>query len=137
MKKSQVSTELVFFVGFAFVLLLVYLVISYNYLDFTIKRGDIVSAINLLEEVRNEINLASRVENGYIRYYTLPSKINKKDYTLNIENREININFEGVDYARLLSTKVTDDNNFKAGSTIMIKKMNNEVSIICTSNCIL
>src|SRR3990167_10800153 len=100
MKKSQVSTEFMFFVAAGFVLLAVYLLISYNYLNLTLKRGDINSAINLLEELRNEINLASRVENGYTRKYILPSNINKQNYTLTISEREINVKFNDVDYAK-------------------------------------
>ena len=132
MKKSQVSTEFMFFVAAGFVLLAVYLLISYNYLDLTLKRRDINSAINLLEELRNEINLASRVENGYTRKYVLPSNINKQNYTLAIPNngREINIKFNGVDYARLLATQVTVVGSAPIpGDTIIIKKENEEVKI--------
>ena len=132
MKKSQVSTEFMFFVGAGFVLLAVYLLISYNYLDLTLKRRDINSAINLLEELRNEINLASRVENGYTRKYVLPSNINKQNYTLAIPNngREINIKFNGVDYARLLATQVTVVGSAPIpGDTIIIKKENDLVKI--------
>ena len=130
MKKSQVSTEFMFFVGAGFILLLVYLVISYNYLDLTLKRRDIISAINLLEELRNEINTAARVENNYIRYYTLPNKISNQDYTLIINNREIDINFNGVDYARLLATEVDIIGAApNPGDTIIIKKEGNRVTI--------
>src|SRR3989344_5059495 len=130
MKKSQVSTEFMFFVGAGFVLLAVYLLISYNYLDLTLKRRDINSAINLLEELRNEINLASRVENGYTRKYVLPSNINKQNYTITISGREINVKFNDVDYARLLATQVTVVGSAPIpGDIIIIKKENEEVKI--------
>ena len=135
MKKSQVSIEFMFFVGMAFVLLAAYLVITYNYLDLTFKRSDIVNSLDLLEQLRNEINLASRLENGYTRIFVLPSKINKKDYTLSLNNREINIKFNNVDYARLLSTKVNVDKKttgelfFSPGDIIFITKVNNQVYI--------
>ena len=130
MKKSQVSTEFMFFVAAGFVLLAVYLLISYNYLNLTLKRGDINSAINLLEELRNEINLASRVENGYTRKYILPSNINKQNYTLTISEREINVKFNDVDYAKLLATQVTVFGSAPIpGDIIIIKKENEEVKI--------
>lgn len=140
MKKSQVSTEFMFFVGAAFVLLVAYLIISYNYLNLTFKRRDIMSSLNLLEEIRNEINLASRVENGYYRIITLPNKINKQDYALSLGNRELNINFNGIDYARLLSTSVSLDKNnagglfFLPGDKIFITKINNVVYVDKTCN---
>ena len=130
MKKSQVSTEFMFFVGAAFVLLIAYLIISYSYLNLTFKRQDIVSATNLLEELRNELNLAARVENGYNRIITLPKQISKRDYTMNINNREINIKFDEVDYVRLLATKVIVNGIPPVpGDTILIKKENNQVTI--------
>lgn len=130
MKKSQVSTEFMFFVGAAFVLLIAYLIISYSYLNLTFKRQDIVSATNLLEELRNELNLAARVENGYNRIITLPKQISKRDYTININNREVNIKFDEVDYVRLLATKVTVTGTAPApGDIILIKKENNQVTI--------
>ena len=142
MKKSQVSIEFVFFVGAAFVLLLIYLIISYNYLDLTFKRKDILSSIDILEILRNEINLASRVENSYVRIITIPSKINNQEYNLGINNREINVNFQGVDYARLLATnasldrKSTGELYIKPGDKIFIAKVNEAVYIdkTCTSN---
>ena len=97
---------------------------------------DIVTANNLLEELRNEFNLASRVENGYVRIITLPNKINKKDYALNINNkRELNINFLGVDYTRLLATEVTINGNAPSpGDIILIKKINDQVTICVQGN---
>ena len=139
MKKSQVSTEFMFFVSAGFVLLAVYLVISYYYLDLTLERKNIISALDLLEELRNEFNLASRVENGYTRIITLPSKISQEDYDIDIDNRALDINFKGVDYARLLSTSVKVDkiNNelyFNPGDEIFITKVNNEVYVDLTCN---
>jgi len=129
-----------FFVGMAFILLAAYLVISYNYLDLTFKRSDIVNSLDLLEQLRSEINLASRLENGYTRIFSLPGKINKKDYILSLNNREISIKFNEVDYARLLSTKVDVDKNttgelfFSPGDIIFITKINNQVYIDKTCN---
>ncbi len=134
MKKSQVSTEFVFFVGAAFVLFAVYLLISYNYLNLTLKRKDVISSVGLLEELRNEINLASRVDNGYNRIITLPPKINKRDYNISFNGRDLAIKFSNIDYARSLSTVVKVDKNgsglyFSPGSKIFMTKINNEVYI--------
>ena len=140
MKKSQVSTEFMFFVSAGFVLLAVYLLISYNYLNLTLKRKDIISSIDLLESLRNEINLASRVENNYVRIISLPSNIDRQDYSLDINDRALSINFNGIDYARLLATNVNVDkdlNNklyFNPGDQIFITKINNEVYVAKTCN---
>lgn len=137
MKKSQVSTEFMFFVSAGFVLLAVYLIIAYNYLNLTLERRDIISALDLLEELRNEFNLASRIENGYTRIITLPSDINNEQYDIDIDNRALNINFKDIDYARLLATSVNVDKNnnelyFNPGDEIFITKINNEVYVDLT-----
>ncbi len=137
MKKGQVSTEFIFFVAAAFILLTVYLVISYNYFNLTFKRRDTIAGTDLLESLRNEINIASRVENGYTKILTLPNKINKQEYSLNLKgtgNRELSINFNKVDYAKLMATNVNVDKNgdslyFSPGNEIFITKINNKVYI--------
>ncbi|MEK6932933.1 MAG: hypothetical protein AABW56_04035 [Nanoarchaeota archaeon] len=135
MKKSQVSTEFMFFVGMGFVLLAAYLVISYNYLNLTFERRDIITSLDTLEQIRNEINLAGRVENGYTRIVNIPPNINRQGYSLGIRNREIVVRFKNVDYARLLSTHVNLDTYtngslyFAPGNKIFITKVNDEVYI--------
>ena len=72
MKKSQVGIEFIYFVGIAVVILLIYLVLSSNYLSFASSRKDILLTQNLLEEIRNEVNLEGRVEDGYSKQINLP-----------------------------------------------------------------
>ena len=140
MKKSQVSTEFMFFVAMGFVLLAAYLVISYNYLNLTFERRDIITSLDTLEQIRNEINLAGRVENGYTRIVNIPPNINRQSYSLAIRNREIVVRFKDVDYARLLSTRVNIDTYsngslyFAPGNKIFITKVNDEVYIDKTCN---
>ena len=91
MKKSQASLEFLYFVGAALFILIIYLFITSNYFSITAVRKDNIAAQNLLETVRNEINLAGRVENGYSRKIILPNDINLQNYTINIQGREIYI----------------------------------------------
>ena len=132
MKKSQVGIEFLYFVGIAIVILLIYLGLSSTYLSLTTARKDKLTAINLLEQIRNEVNLAGRVENGYSRTIKLPTKINGANYNLKIEGREINIEFPVGEntYARILSTDVNNQPiTFISGNSYEIKKENQEVTI--------
>jgi hypothetical protein len=133
MKKGQFGIEFIYFVGIAMVILLIYLILTSTYLSGTLFRRDKIESKNLLEKIRNEINIAGRVENGYLREIVLPKKINNKDYSLTLKSREIYIrypiNSQDV-YARLLSTDVSNQPIlFFPGSSYYIIKNNNEVII--------
>lgn len=129
MKKSQVSTEFLFFVGIAMVILMIYLFISSNYFDVIAKRKDNIAAQNLLEQIRNEINLAARVENGYIREIALPVTINGKNYTIGLQGREVYINFQGNAFSKLLATDVDVEGVLSSGNDLTITKFNDEVEV--------
>ncbi|MEK6862740.1 MAG: hypothetical protein AABW57_01085 [Nanoarchaeota archaeon] len=130
MKKAQVGIEFLYFVGAAITILIIYLALSSNYLSFTSSRKDMLSTQNLLEEIRNEVNLAGRVEDGYSRTIKLPVKINSEDYSMNIAVREIYITIKGKDYSRLLSTDVSNQPlTLIPGNSYTIKKENSQVTI--------
>ncbi|AJF63067.1 MAG: hypothetical protein QT11_C0001G0941 [archaeon GW2011_AR20] len=137
MKKSQIGIEFLYFVGVAVVILLIYLVMSSGYFSFAVSRRDTLTAQNLLEQTRNEINLAGRVENGYSRIIKLPNELNGKNYLMKIEGREIYIEFplgSGTQYARILSTDVSNQPiNFEPGISYNLKKNNDQVTITLVS----
>ncbi|MBU2633876.1 MAG: hypothetical protein KJ674_01385 [Nanoarchaeota archaeon] len=136
MKKSQVSTEFMVFVGMSIVLLMVYMVIANNFLNIAYTQQEITSAQDLAKILKNEINLASRVENGYIKEFQLPPEIDNKDYFIDIppSAREIEISYkdsiytEGADFTEMLSTEV-DSDPLISGNTILIQKIDNDVII--------
>ena len=133
MKKSQVGIEFLYFVGVAVVILLIYLALFSGYFSFAASRRDTLTAQNLLEQIRNEVNLAGRVENGYSRIIKFPNELNGKSYSMKIEGREIYIEFplgSGTQYARILSTDVNNQPiNFESGSSYNIKKNDEQVTI--------
>jgi len=136
MKKSQVATEFLFFVGVAVVVLMIYLAISFNYLNFTLKREEEKDAQGLVDTIRNEINLAARVENGYVREVNLPNDLNGKSYDINISGRSVVVNFEGADYIGLLATDVNFIGGLDPGNVFTLIKENDEVFIPCSGTII-
>lgn len=128
MKKSQSSTEFMIFIGIAIIILMSYFAITNNYLNLIYKQKDIISGQDLAKQIKNEINLASRIENNYERTFTLPSMVGNNDYIVNIEGREINVKIEGLDYVELLSTDV-DAITFNPKDTVIIQKMNDKVIV--------
>lgn len=122
MKKGQAATEFLFFVGIAIIVLMIYSAIAFNYLGLTFKRGESIEAQNLVDTIKNEINLAARVENGYNRDVNLPNTINGKDYTIEIEPRTVVVTFEGNDYVSMLATDVVVTGSLIPGNTFILEK---------------
>ena len=123
-KKSQASLEFLAFLGIALVILIVFTVINLTYLNNNLKQRETTSAQDLTKFVKNEINLASRVEPGYVRIVNLPATLDNKDYILasslpgltcsssspSLTSREVLICFTRdnprKDYTESLATKV-------------------------------
>ena len=129
MRKSQVGIEFLYFVSIALILLLVYLSLSSTYLSFATSKSDYLAAQNLLEQMRNEVNLAGRVEDGYSRTVKLPNNLNGKPYTIFISSKEISINFGGNDYSKVFSTDIVVSGSIQPGAILFIEKINEQVSI--------
>tara|TARA_Y100000034_G_scaffold129475_1_gene186018 strand:- start:5601 stop:5996 length:396 start_codon:yes stop_codon:yes gene_type:complete len=129
MKKSQSSTEFMVFIGIAIIILLSYFAIAHNYLNLTFKQKEIISGQDLAKEIKNEINLAARVENGYKRTFFLPQKIGDKIYQINIDEREVEITIEDINYVELIATNIANAPDLSPGDTIEITKSAGVVSI--------
>ena len=131
--KSQSSTEFMIFIGIAIIILMSYFAIAHNYLNQTYKQKDIISGQDLAKQIRNEINLASRVEDGYVRTFTLPAKIGNKDFTVHLEGREVVVAITGEDnqYVELLTTNIDGDDepDFGPGDEITIEKNSGQITI--------
>tara|TARA_Y100000310_G_C20649522_1_gene798573 strand:- start:694 stop:1122 length:429 start_codon:yes stop_codon:yes gene_type:complete len=124
-KRSQSSTEFMVFIGIAIIIMGAYLAVAHNYLNLTYKQRDIISGQDLAKQIKNEINIASRVEDGYTRTLTLPSQIGNKQYTLSTSGREVIVKLEGVDYVELLTININeniDEDSFEQGEIIKITK---------------
>ena len=128
--KSQSSTEFMIFIGIAIIILLSYFAIAHNYLELTYKQKDIISGQDFAKQIKNEINIASRVEDGYQRTFTLPNKIGNKEFTLHVEGREVvvTISEDNSDYVELLSANINTE-TFNPGDTIIITKIDGNVNI--------
>ncbi len=108
-KKSQSSIEFLIFLGVALIILIVFSIINLTYLNFNLKQRESTSAQDLAKLIKNEINLASRVEPGYIRTVTLPIKLDNKEYSISMQQREVYVFFTAIeeqDFTERLATNV-------------------------------
>src|SRR3989338_5344936 len=129
MKKSQAAIEFVIFVGVAVLVLMAYFWISNNYINMTYKQREIISGSDLVKELKNEINLAARVENNYNRHFKLPLSINGLDYSVSVNGREVAVTIGDDEYVGLLSVEIEDEKKFNSGETILITKSEDKVSL--------
>lgn len=86
MKKSQTSTEFLFLIGIAFIVSLIFTVVSLSQQ----KEINLEKEFILLKDVglklQSEIFLASNVEDGYYRAFSIPEKLDNLDYNISISN---------------------------------------------------
>jgi len=136
--KGQAAVEFVTFVGLAVVLLMLFMGVSIYYLNLSYQREIVQSAEDLARLVKNEINLAATVENGYARNVNLPSKINGDDYSILIgqvstsEKREVIVNFKGVEVLDQLATDIPSGIQFTSSESktgVAIRKAADVVSV--------
>ncbi|MBL7148198.1 MAG: hypothetical protein ISS82_05210 [Nanoarchaeota archaeon] len=130
-KKSQTAIEFLVFVFLAIVILMMYLTISSNFLNITLKNKDNTLARDLVLELKNEINLAGLSKNNYQKEFTLPETINNKTYTIAITEgaRELTIRLEGNDFTEPLATKIDTYTEIQPGNIILIKKEEDQITI--------
>lgn len=136
--KAQAAVEFVTFVGVAIVLLMLFLGVSIYYLNLSYQREIVQSAEDLSRLIKNEINLAAVVENGYSRDVDLPAQIKGKDYLIMVgeastsEKREVVINFEGVEVVEQLAVDIPSGVQFtlaEAKTGVRIRKSADVVTV--------
>jgi len=82
LKRGQIALEFMMLIGLVFFVFLIFLgIILYNLQDLN-KREELADLEDVALKVQNELNLATSVNNGYSRDFTLPAKVNGRDYSI-------------------------------------------------------
>lgn len=92
MLKAQVSGEFFIFVGLSLLIALAFELASLQQLnDFRLqKENELVKDLAL--KLQKEVFLAANVEDGYIRVFDVPNKLDNIDYSILMGNTTITIN---------------------------------------------
>ncbi len=89
--KAQISAEFIIFVGLAFLITIAFVVISLDQLnDFRIKKED-EAVKDLTLKLQRELLLAATVEDGYIRTFTIPNKLERVNYSITMQNSTMTV----------------------------------------------
>ena len=123
--KSQISAEFYVFLGLAFLIAIAFEIASLDQLqDFRIqKESEAVKDIAL--KLQKEVLIAANVEDGYVRTFEIPDKLDSINYSLTVQNYTITVQskngfyFAGIPRAIGNFTKGTNRIN-KTGGVIHI-----------------
>jgi uncharacterized protein (UPF0333 family) len=84
-KRGQVAMEFLLLISIAFMIFLVYIMVTRNKVVDISMEEEYIQLQDFTDSTRNEILVASQVEDGYYREFTLPQKIGDKyEYTIYI-----------------------------------------------------
>ena len=89
--KGQISNEFFIFVGLSFLIAVSFEIASLKQLnDFNIrKESDAVKDVAL--KLQKELLLAASVEDGYVRIFSIPDKLDNANYTVTTQNSTITV----------------------------------------------
>lgn len=90
-KRGQVAVEFLLLVSIAFMIFLVYTTVTRNEMTNLISEEEYILLKDAVYTARNEILVASRVEDGYYREFEIPEKIGLKNYTIYLNQTTDNI----------------------------------------------
>lgn len=90
-RKSQVSFEFITIFTLVFFVLVAFFFIMNTRLAEINEQQEITSMRDLANSIKNEVLLASSVNNNYLRRFDIPSSLSSKDYSMSIENDELTI----------------------------------------------
>ena len=114
--KAQVSMEFVFLIGLAFMVMIVF--VSSTRSEFDELRSEeersLVKDVSVM--VQHELVIASNVEEGYIRTFNIPLKLDGISYTMQIINNTLLTSSE--DYEYVLNVPSVEGNIQKGDNTI-------------------
>ena len=118
MHKAQISVEFFLFVGMAFIIAISFSVYSLQQVkDFQLKNeNDAEQDIAL--KLQKELLIAANVEDGYVREFKIPDKVDNFDYFFNMTNSTITVQSKNSVYFLSIPKVI---GNLSKGSNVINK----------------
>ncbi len=98
--KAQAATEFMFLVGFLILLFIIMMGLIAGNIAYKNKKRVNLIGEDIVTKVQKEINLASRVLDGYEREFYIPQKLYNKEYNITIYDNEVVITTDIENYWR-------------------------------------
>ena len=126
-KLSQSSIEFFFFTALAFLILILFMAISANEVKEFRDQKEFFLIKDLALKLQKEVGIAASVEDGYVRSFTLPDKLeNIVDYFITIRNNTLTINSSKTVYTVAI---VNFTGDFTKGSNKIEKRANGRIYV--------
>ncbi len=117
--KAQSSIEFMIFVGIViFIFIIILGIVSQRLIDIMDNRDELLSN-GLLISIQKEINIASKVQDGYTRNFEIPSTLGNRSFEIVHQGNEISVVYSNKDY----ETKIPSfEGNLTLGSNFIRKQ---------------
>ena len=126
-EKSQVSIEFFTLIGLAFLMLIIIVAASANEVKEFRDRKEVFLIKDLALKLQKEVSIAASVEDGYVRSFTLPDKLdNIVDYSTINTNASITVNSSKTVF--FVRVPMIYGKNFTKGSN-KVEKINGKVYV--------
>ena len=113
MQKSQSSIEFIILVAFMLFIVVTFFAFTSNKIAETSNDATLQTAEEIANIAYKEIAFAKTVSDGYSRTFSMPALINNRPYQIAIiDNREIVVNFSGIEIVKFLPDNVTGNLTF-------------------------
>ena len=123
--RAQVSIEFFIFVGLAFSIAIAFALASLDHLNGFRLDNENAVVKDLALKLQKEVLIAAYVEDGYLRKFELPDKLDKINYSVTINNSTITIESKNSVYTVFIPSSI---GNFSKG-TNMIRRSENVIYI--------
>ena len=106
--KSQSATEFVILASFMLMVILGFFAVTSSRLLEAKEEGNRKIAKDVADFAYKVIEIANSLNNGYVRTFALPEKVNGVDYTINItDNRELVASYLDNEYVKFLPQNIS------------------------------
>ena len=96
--KSQIFTEFFIFLGLAFMIAIAFEIASIDQLNDFKKQQENEAVEDLALKLQREVLIAANVEDGYVRIFEVPDRLERINYTLTTMNYTITVKSENSLY---------------------------------------
>ncbi len=90
-KRAQVSSEFFIFIGMAFLMSIAFSVSSLEHLSDFRAQKESEAVKDLAFKMQKELLVAANVEDGYVRSFKIPNKLDSINYSLTTQNSTITV----------------------------------------------
>jgi len=126
-KLSQSSMEFLILIGFAFLAVILIVALSANEVKKFRDQKEFFLIKDLALKLQKEVSIAASVEDGYVRSFTLPEKLeNIVDYFIIIKNNPLTINSSKTVFSAAIPN--TAGKNFTKGINT-VEKINGQIYV--------